>query len=179
MKYKMRIAGSGGQSVIFAAKILVRAAELGGFKTIWLPTQVSEMRGSEASCGIVLAKEPYARYDSCDADILIAMSRQAILRFGDNKNSITITDERFEKLCGGGSVVCVNTAECGQGAAFEGLNNLLMIGAMLAETDIIKSRDVYKALKEHISGRAAERNINAVEYGRQKAYRKRLQREIV
>ncbi|MGM9936994.1 MAG: 2-oxoacid:acceptor oxidoreductase family protein [Candidatus Ornithomonoglobus sp.] len=179
MKYKITIAGSGGQSVMLTGKILVRAAELGGFKSIWLPMHVSEMRGSEASCGIILAKEPYARHDSCDTGILIAMSRQAILRFGDNKNGITITDERFEKLCGGGNVICVNTDACSQGAVFEGLNNLMMIGAMLAETDIIKSRDIYKALKEHIGGKAAQRNINAVEYGQKKAYRKRLQREIV
>lgn len=178
MKYKITISGSGGQSVIFAAKILVRAAERDGFKSIWLPLQVSEMRGSEASCVIILEKEPYSMYDSCDDDILIAMSRQAILRFGNNMNSIIITDEKFAKLCGG-NAVCVNTDECSQGASLEGLNNLLMIGAMLAETDIIKSCNIYKALEEHIGGRAAQRNIDAVEYGRQKAYRKRLQREIV
>lgn len=179
MKYKITIAGAGGQSVMLTGKILVRAAELGGYKTIWLPLPVSEMRGDGANCRIILAKEPYVKNASCDAGILIAMSRQALLRFGDNVNGITITDERFEKLCGDGRVVCLNTDMCGSGASFEGLNNLMMIGAMLSETDIIKDEDIYKALQEHTGGKVAKRITDAVEYGRKKARRKRLRREIV
>lgn len=178
MKYKIAISGLGGQHAVFAGKILVRAAELGGYRTIWLPMQVSEMRGNEASCGIVLSKEPLSVHDSCDTSIVMAMSRQAVLRLCDLPNVMIITDERYENLCGEQNVICLNTDICGKGAEFEGMGSLMMIGAMLRETDILNRRDVGRALREHIGGKAAERNLRAVAYGTEKARRKRRQREI-
>lgn len=180
MKYRIIISGFGGQGVLTAGKILTRAAELSGYKTLWMPSQVSEMRGETASCNLIIEKEPYARSASGITDILIAMNRQALKRFGGSINGMIITDECLENGCElSTQMVYLNTDLCSGGGIFEGLTNVMMIGALLAETDIINSGDVHKAIVETVGCSGTKKMCGAVEYGRQRAYKKRLMREIV
>lgn len=170
MKYKITISGLGGQSVMLAGKIIARAAKLDGCKTVWLPLPVSELRGNGASCKIIISKEPY--YSAYDGGILIAADEQALHRFRDEKDGLTITDEKYEKLCAGKRVICLNTEICSCGGALAGLNNLVMIGAMLTGTDIITPENIYRALREQLGCDRAEKAERAVEYGIKRAHKK-------
>lgn len=180
MKYKIIISGFGGQDVSFAGKILTRASELSGCRTFRMPSHISEMRGEGSSCKLIIEKEAYAKSASAGTDILIAMDKRALIRFSGNANGLIVTDEQLSICCKqSANTVYLNTDLCACGKIFDGLTNAMMIGAMLSGTDIIRSNDVHKAIEEVVGGSAVKRVCDAVEYGRQRAYRKSLMREII
>jgi Pyruvate/2-oxoacid:ferredoxin oxidoreductase gamma subunit len=179
MIYKIIIAGLDGHNAMFAAKLLVKAAENSGYKAMWLPLQVSEMRGNNASCRIVLSDDKGVNQNGGDREILIATDKSAILRFAGKLNGIIITDERYKSLCGRNQTICLNTDLCGCGEELEGLSHVMMIGAMTEFTGIIGYDEIADAAEKNMCTKAAARVKKAVKYGREKILNKNSRREIV
>lgn len=168
MRYKITISGFSGQNVVFTGKILTRAAQFGGYKTLWMPSQISEMRGDKASCRLIIEK-PH-KTGTADEDILIALNKSALKQFEDEVNGLIITDDRLGEYCKK-PTVCLNTDICSAGGEFEGLTNIVFLGAMIEETGIVDRGDVYRAIHEATGSSKIKRICRAMEYGRQKVCR--------
>lgn len=169
MKYRITISGFSGQNVLFTGKILSRAAQFGGHKALWMPSLISEMRGDSASCRLIIEKEQNTA--ATDENILIALNKCALKQFEDEVNSLIITDDHLGEYCKK-PTICLNTDICSAGGEFEGLTDIVLLGAMIEETGIVDRGDVYRAIHEVADGGKIKRICRAMEYGRQKECRR-------
>ena len=66
-------AGFGGQGILFAGKVLARAAMTEGREVLWIPSYGPEMRGGTASCTVIVGDEPIGSpvVDRADAAVVL------------------------------------------------------------------------------------------------------------
>ncbi len=170
MEYKIIIAGFGGQGVLFAGKVLARAAVLCGYEVTWLPSYGPEMRGGTANCQLVISDKLIGSPVIKEADALIAMNLPSLTRFKGSVCELIITDERFVPGTGArAETVGISTEMCNGGACFDGLTNMIMVGALIRRCDIFELENVKKAIEMITKPGVAEVDIGAVEYGYKKA----------
>lgn len=177
MKYKIIISGDTGQRILFTGKIFNKAAELSGYHTVWLPLQVSQMRGETATCGLMISKEPLTCAEPENTDILIAMDRLSLRRFENNVDGLIVTDDQFAGSHSNMRIIPVNTSSCNPGTEYEGLKNMLMLGALLAESDIFPDSAVTEALEAYTDGARLFHASRAVEAGRRSTFSRRCKEE--
>ena len=67
------IAGFGGQGILFAGKVLARAAMNEDREVLWIPSYGPEMRGGTASCTVIVGDEPIGSpvVDLADAAVVL------------------------------------------------------------------------------------------------------------
>ena len=58
MERSIIFAGFGGQGILFAGKVLARAAMNEDLEVLWIPSYGPEMRGGTASCTVILGSDP-------------------------------------------------------------------------------------------------------------------------
>ena len=80
-KWKIKMAGFGGQGVLSMGVILARAACRAGKFVSWYPSYGPEQRGGTANCGVVFAGQPVGSPMVTEADVLVAMNRPSLEKF--------------------------------------------------------------------------------------------------
>jgi 2-oxoglutarate ferredoxin oxidoreductase subunit gamma len=76
-------AGSGGQGILTAGRLLIHAAVMEKAVVTWFPSYGSEMRGGTAKCEIKISDEPIANPFSNEFDILLAMNKLSFDKYSD------------------------------------------------------------------------------------------------
>ncbi|MBN1394841.1 MAG: 2-oxoacid:acceptor oxidoreductase family protein [Pirellulales bacterium] len=75
------LAGSGGQGVILAGKMLAQAAVSEGFNATYIPSYGAEVRGGTANCHIKIGHRPIGSPIVEDATIVVAMNEPSYRAF--------------------------------------------------------------------------------------------------
>ena len=78
---RIKIAGFGGQGVLFLGRVLAEAGMRQGYHVSWLPSYGPEMRGGTAHCHVTISREPIASPLVSRPSVLIAMNRPSLERF--------------------------------------------------------------------------------------------------
>ncbi len=78
---RVKIAGFGGQGILFLGRLLAEGGMREGYFVSWLPSYGPEMRGGTAHCHVVLSTEPIASPLVSRPTVLIAMNRPSLERF--------------------------------------------------------------------------------------------------
>lgn len=150
------IAGFGGQGILFLGKTIAHAGMLSGKEVTWFPSYGAEMRGGTANCTVVISDELIGSPVISDIDILIVFNEASLKKFSQRlkKDGLLFYDS---------SVIdsSVTASELDSGipvpatemAAQEGnpkSANMVMLGSLIAVTDILKTEYIYRALEETI-----------------------------
>ena len=92
----VKIAGFGGQGVLSAGLTLAEAACSEGKHVSWYPSYGPEQRGGTSNCSIVIAGDTIGSPVVTDCDVLIALNKPALEKFGKDvkENGILIHDSR-------------------------------------------------------------------------------------
>ena len=77
----MKIAGFGGQGLLFFGKLLAEAGMRHGYHVSWLPSYGPEMRGGTANCHVNVSTCPIGSPLISDPTVLVAMNRPSLERF--------------------------------------------------------------------------------------------------
>ena len=170
MKCKMFFAGSGGQGTLLIGQMLSKAAMEEGNETTYLPSYGPEMRGGTANCTVIISDKTIACPLINDCDLLVAMNKPSMEKFQSmvapggymfyNSSIIDVEPTRTDiNLV---PVDCVNEArELGS----EKAANIVMLGAIIAKTHIVKVETVEHMLEKTFSGSKArflDMNLKAV-----------------
>jgi 2-oxoglutarate ferredoxin oxidoreductase subunit gamma len=75
-------AGFGGQGLLFAGRILARAAIKDGLEVFWIPSYGPEMRGGTAACTVIVATEAIGSPIVDDYDAVVAMNPPSLRKYG-------------------------------------------------------------------------------------------------
>lgn len=87
MTEKIIIAGSGGQGIMLAGKVLAHAAMKANKHVTWMPAYGAEVRGGTAHCMVIISDEEIGSPYISKADSLIIMNAPSLERFkGHLKN---------------------------------------------------------------------------------------------
>jgi 2-oxoglutarate ferredoxin oxidoreductase subunit gamma len=90
------LAGSGGQGVILAGKLLAMAAVAEGYNATYIPSYGAEVRGGTAHCHVKIGRRQIGSPIVEDATLLVAMNEPSY--------------HAFSPLLGKGSTLVVNTS---------------------------------------------------------------------
>lgn len=170
------IAGFGGQGILFLGKTIAHAVMIAGKEVTWFPSYGAEMRGGTANCTVVISDELIGSPVINEIDILIVFNEASLKKFAQRlkKDGILIYDSSvISSPVPGEQVIPVPATRI---AAQEGNPrgaNMVMLGAFVAVTKMLKIEDIYRTLEEtipasrikliEINKRLIERGIEYIE----------------
>ncbi|MHB1653067.1 MAG: 2-oxoacid:acceptor oxidoreductase family protein [Desulfitobacteriaceae bacterium] len=166
MKEEIIFAGFGGQGILFVGQVLAYAGLLEGYEISWLPSYGPEMRGGTAACTVVISD---TRIRSALVDYptsVIALNQpsldkfeprlrpQGLLIYNDSMSNRVNqrTDIRVAGVPADTLATQINARKS---------MNMVMLGAYLSVSPIVKQESVQKALEKLVpEERAMLRDIN-------------------
>jgi len=173
MTKEIIIAGFGGQGIVSSGIILGYAGLFENMNVTFFPSYGAEMRGGTANCSIVISTEPVASPIVANPDIVIIMNEPSLARFEPtlkpgglllyNKTLIKSRPTRSD----------IKTIPVEANAVAEKLGqgriaNMVMLGALIKKTDLLKLQTLKKAQRERFSKASTEQlslNDKALEQG--------------
>ncbi len=173
MQTEIIISGFGGQGTLFAGQLLSYAGMDEGKHVTWIPSYGPEMRGGTANCTVVISDDeigsPMVKFPKA----VLAMNLPSLDKYEPlvapggylvvNESMVNRNPERTDIH----SIVLPANAiamELGN----ERAANMVMLGALLANTDFLSLEALERALQAHSPARMqkfVETNIKAMERG--------------
>ena len=158
MQKEIIIAGFGGQGVLFAGQVLAYAAMDLGREVTWIPSYGPEMRGGTANCTVVIADEEIGSPLVRNPRAVIAMNLPSLDKYESaiqpggvlviNGSMVNRAPQRKDI-----HNVVVNANEIAEELGDRKLTNMVLLGALLGNLDVIPLEALKKALKEHLPER--------------------------
>jgi 2-oxoisovalerate ferredoxin oxidoreductase beta subunit len=139
---RIKIAGFGGQGILFFGQLLSQSAMMSGYYTTWLPSYGPEMRGGTANCHVNISEKRIGSPMVAEADVLIAMNLPSLDKFEDDvrKNGLILVNrsliERNVKR-NDVEVLYVPATEIADEVGNTKVANLVMLGAYVAFTKLL------------------------------------------
>jgi 2-oxoisovalerate ferredoxin oxidoreductase beta subunit len=168
---RIKIAGFGGQGVLFIGVVLADAGMRIGRKVSWLPSYGPEMRGGTANCHVIISESQIGSPLISETDVLIAMNRPSLEKFQADLrpgglvlyNESLISDVELREDV---ETLGVPATEIADEIGNTKVANVVMLGAMLGFCKTMPDTAILSALNDKI-GRPglAELNEKALRAG--------------
>ena len=173
MTTQMLIAGFGGQGVLFAGKFLAYKALLENKQLSWLPSYGPEMRGGTANCSVIVSDEPVGSPIVSKPDVLMVMNLPSLDKYEDDVvpgGYIFVDSTLIERKVRRDDVhvFYIPATQLAKDIEAPTLANMIMIGKIIKETNIVPYDNIDKALDKVVSARKAalkEINFKALDTG--------------
>ena len=155
METSIIISGFGGQGALFAGQVLAYAGMDAGLHVTWIPSYGPEMRGGTAHCTVILSEEPIGSPLVRRPSIAVVLNRPSM--------------DKYEPLVQEGGLLVVNSSLVDRPAERDDIRvvevpaneiadelgdrrlvNMVMLGAMLAQTGLLPLEAVEQALDAHL-----------------------------
>jgi len=168
---EIRIAGFGGQGVILSAQVLGKAASIfqGDYATM---TQNfgPEARGGACSAQLVLSDKPVLYPYITRPDLLVVMSQEAYVRFGQElKEGGTLLIEqdlvRVTDLPAHTRVYSIPATRIAEELGKRMVLNIVMVGFFTAITDVLDPEAVREAVADSVPANFRDLNLKAFNRG--------------
>lgn len=173
MNRELIFAGFGGQGVMSMGMALAYAAMFEGKHVSWLPSYGPEQRGGTANCMVVISDEPVASPLITDAGYAVVMNGPSLRKFAPhvkrdgilfiNSSLVDAVPERDDI-----KVVQVPAVELAREVGDDRVANMVMLGAVVAATGVVRLEMVNAALRKilpHRRRHLIEVNEKALERG--------------
>ncbi|MFZ5802232.1 MAG: 2-oxoacid:acceptor oxidoreductase family protein [Candidatus Omnitrophota bacterium] len=152
MEEQIFIAGFGGQGVVLAGNLLAHAAMIEGKHILGMVSYGAEMRGGASHSFVIISNEEIDCPIIDRATIGFALSQEAYDKFRNKTrddgilfvNSSEVL--RIEPKKTSGEIVLIPASQIAKEMGNAKVANMIMIGAMLARTGILKLDSAKKAL---------------------------------
>jgi len=173
MTTEILLAGFGGQSVLFAGKILAYCGLMDSKELSWLPSYGPEMRGGTANCSVCISDEPIGSPLVLTPDILIAMNQPSFDKFINSvkPGGIALIDSTLiDSKCERTDITCfyVPSSQLADDNNLKGGSNIILLGKLLKETNICSLDTMKKAIEKVVPPSKAhliQNNFKAIELG--------------
>ena len=161
MKEQCIFAGFGGQGMLLIGKFLAEAGMESGKHVSWLPSYGPEMRGGTANCSVVLSDKPVGSPVFAHPTELIALNEPSLAKFEAGVvpggsvfvNSDVVTDKVSRTDLTAYYIPCSQIAdEVGNPK----VSNMVMLGAYVAGTKVLKAETIEKMIQEMFTGAKAK-----------------------
>lgn len=174
MKYKCAFSGSGGQGSALMAKLLCQGAIMQNLKVVMTQTYGIEQRGGDSTGYVIVSDQPIGNpIVESDADVSVALSSSMYENCleGTAKGGVVFVNTSFIdtlKEKGGIRQVGIKASDIAVQLGSVRCANIVMLGAFLAETGVLKPETVTAVLEKTIGAKKPallEMNIKALHEG--------------
>ena len=161
MKKEIIISGFGGQGGLAIGKNLAEAGMAEGLNVTWAPSYGPEMRGGTANCSVVLSDKPVGSPVFAHPTELIALNEPAVATFaagGGPGGPVFVTSEVVTHKATRPDLKAYYIP-CSQIADEVGnpkVSNMVMLGAYVAGTKVLKPETIEKMIQEMFTGSKAK-----------------------
>lgn len=163
-------AGFGGQGILSMGKFLAYAGMDANMNVSWLPSYGPEMRGGTANCSVILSDEQVGSPIVTMPDTVVVMNRPSLDKFEKTikANGLLILDsdlisreiERTDI-----EVIKIPAQTIAQELGSPKIANMVLLGALVAKTNIVSMDTLLEALRAHGKEKFFEVNKAALEKG--------------
>lgn len=159
MQKEIIIAGFGGQGVLFAGQLLTYAAMDQGLQVTWIPSYGPEMRGGTANCTVVISDEEIGSPMVSHPSAVIAMNLPSLDKYEEKvkeggllvvNQSMVDRDVQRNNI----KIAMVPANKIAEELGDKRMTNMVLLGALLANMDVLPIAAIEKALQ----GQLPERN---------------------
>jgi 2-oxoisovalerate ferredoxin oxidoreductase beta subunit len=168
----IKIAGFGGQGVLLLGQLLAEMGMREGLEVSWLPSYGPEMRSGSAHCHVCLSKDRIGSPVLSRPDVLIAMNEISLRKFASQVapgGTIIYGRDRMpdDISVPNAQVVCIPASEIADKLGSAKVANVVMMGALLEETECLLSTTAMKVLEAKVKNPTLlELDRKALEAGR-------------
>lgn len=158
MHHEIIISGFGGQGTLFAGQLLAYGALMEGRHVTWIPSYGPEMRGGTANCTVIISDEEIGSPLTRQPTAALVLNLPSLNRFEPamkpdgilvvNASLIAIQAKRTDIR-----VVYVPANDIAAELGAVQLANVVMLGALVQATGMLKFETLDHVLDEHISAR--------------------------
>ena len=172
-EFSMKIAGFGGQGVLLLGQLLTEMGMREGLEVSWLPSYGPEMRSGSAHCHVFLSKGRIGSPLAAHPDVLVAMNEIALHKFAPQVapgGLILYNANRLPNdfLLPQARVICIPASEMADKLGSTKVANVVMMGALLEETECLLAATAEGVLKTKIKKvEMLELNRKALAAGRE------------
>lgn len=169
MRNEIRFSGFGGQGIILSAVIIGRAAVMYDNKFA-VQTQVygPEARGGASMSAIIIDDEPILYPKVANPDIYVIMSQEGFEKYGASAEdpAVMLVDStlvhsrpkcRFIEIAA--------TQEARQTLKKDIVANIVMLGALVAATQVVSEESLKKAILDSVPKGTEDLNLKAMQLG--------------
>ena len=168
----IKIAGFGGQGVLLLGQLLAEMGMREGLEVSWLPSYGPEMRSGSAHCHVCFSKDRIGSPLLSRPDVLIAMNELSLRKFAAQVapgGTILYGREQLPQdfSVAQAQVVCLPASEIADKLGSAKVANVVMMGALLEETECLSTTTADKVLEAKVKNPALlELDRKALDAGR-------------
>lgn len=150
--HEMIIAGFGGQGVLSLGQILAYGAMIDGKEVSWMPSYGPEMRGGTANCMVIIAESRISSPIVSRFDSAVVLNQPSLEKFEASikpggmllyEESAVLRPPSRKDITAIGIPAQQEAAKLGK----KQVANMVMLGAFLQRTPLVRSESVLEALK--------------------------------
>lgn len=171
---RLKIAGFGGQGILFMGVALAEAGMRAGRQVSWLPSYGPEMRGGTANCHVTISDRPIGSPLVSETDVLIAMNRPSLEKFQTDvcPNGLILYDSALisgPMLREDVQVLAIPATSIADQLGNTKVANVVLLGAYLALSNLLPDQVLLDAINEKAHSRPglAEFNTKAFFAGKE------------
>jgi 2-oxoglutarate ferredoxin oxidoreductase subunit gamma len=158
MHHEIIISGFGGQGALFAGQLMSYAGLEEGRHVTWIPSYGPEMRGGTANCTVIISDEEIGSPLVRNPSAAIVMNPPSFDRFEPlmKKDGVLVVNTSLVSTASQRKdirVIPVPANEIATELGTAQMANVVMVGALVAATGVLKFETLDRALEEHISAR--------------------------
>ena len=151
----IKIAGFGGQGVLLLGQLLTEMGMREGLEVSWLPSYGPEMRSGSAHCHVCLSKERIGSPLVSRPDVLVAMNEFSLRKFAPEVISGGVILYSGDSLpadfaAPGVETIAIPAAEIADKLGSTKAANIVMMGALLEETECLAPGTALSVLEEKV-----------------------------
>ncbi|WP_461614452.1 2-oxoacid:acceptor oxidoreductase family protein [Clostridium sp. Marseille-QA1073] len=163
-------AGFGGQGILSMGKFLAYAGMDANKNVSWLPSYGPEMRGGTANCSVIVTDDQVGSPIVTKPTSVVVMNRPSLDKFEKTlvKDGLLIIDSNLvDREIERTDIEVIKipaqdeAAKVGSGQ----IANMVLLGALVAKTQIVSMDELLEALKAHGKEKFFEINKKALEIG--------------
>ena len=171
MNHRMKIAGFGGQGLLFLGRLLAEAGMQQNLHVSWLPSYGPEMRGGTANCHVNISTDTISSPLVSSPTVLIAMNKPSLEKFENEvvSGGLILYDSSLidrPPARGDVEVLPLPATEIADKLGSAKAANMVALGALLGKTNLLE-KDAVLDVVRMITKKAnlLELNLKAVEAG--------------
>jgi 2-oxoglutarate ferredoxin oxidoreductase subunit gamma len=161
MERSVIVAGFGGQGILFAGKILARAAMDEEREVLWIPSYGPEMRGGTASCTVIIGDEPVGSPVVDQADAAVVLNPPSYAKYVDRvaPGGLLVVNETLVGDDAGRTDITELRIPCtrlARDAGDDSLVSVVALGALVGYLQLVRAASVRQAIRAVVGAKRPE-----------------------
>jgi 2-oxoglutarate ferredoxin oxidoreductase subunit gamma len=154
-------AGFGGQGILFAGKVLARAAMSEEREVLWIPSYGPEMRGGTASCTVIVGSEPIGSPIVDRADAAVVLNPPSHAKFASQvaPGGLLVVNETLVSDVSGRTDITELRIPCtrlAKDAGDDSLVSVVALGALVGYLRLVRAASVRNAIRDTVGAKRAD-----------------------